>query len=81
MKIFCMFSSIVLLLSKCGIGPVFGVVQHALTHTASATDVLFSLLETLSVELSQRLSIVIWSIWKPRNLKIWDDVIETVMWL
>jgi len=54
-----------------------GSVQHALTHTASTTDALFSLLETLSAKLSQRLSTVIWSIWKHCNLKIWDDVIET----
>jgi len=53
---------------------LWGSVQHALTRTASATDALF---ETLSAELLQCLSTVIWSIWKHRNLKIWDDIIET----
>jgi len=31
----------------------------------------------LSVDLTQRLSSVIWSIWKHRNFRVWDDVIET----
>jgi hypothetical protein len=52
-------------------------VQHALTHTTSATDAIFSLLENLSAELSQRLSTVMWSLWKHRNLRVWDDVTET----
>jgi hypothetical protein len=56
---------------------LWGFVQHALSNTASATNAIFSLLENLSVELTQRLSTVIWSIWKHRNLRVWDDVTET----
>ncbi|KEH25696.1 hypothetical protein MTR_6g033560 [Medicago truncatula] len=37
----------------------------------------FSLLEQLPVELAQRMATVLWSIWKHRNLKVWDNVIET----
>lgn len=44
--------------------------QHALTHTTSAKDAIFSLLETLSAELSQRLSNVMWSLWKHCNLRV-----------
>ena len=51
--------------------------QHALSHTASATDAIFSLLENLSAELSQRLSTVLWSLWKHRNIRVWDNVTET----
>jgi hypothetical protein len=56
---------------------LWGSVQHALSNTSLATNVIFSLLEHLSSELSQRLSTVIWSIWKHRNLRVWDDVTET----
>ena len=56
---------------------LWGSVQHALSHTASATDAIFSLLENLSVELSQRLSTVMWSLWKHRNIRVWDNVTET----
>jgi len=31
----------------------------------------------LSVELAQGLLIVLWSIWKHRNLRVWDDATET----
>jgi len=56
---------------------LWGSVQHALFHTASVTDAIFSLLENLSAELSQRLSTVIWSLWKHRNIRVWDNVTET----
>ena len=52
-------------------------VQHALSQTASTTAAIFYLLENLSVELSQRLSTVMWSIWKHHNLRVWDNVTET----
>jgi len=29
------------------------------------------------MNLSQRLTIVLWSIWKHRKLRVWDDVMET----
>ncbi|XP_039684970.1 uncharacterized protein [Medicago truncatula] len=45
--------------------------------TASASEAIFYLLETLSVELKQRMPSVLWSIWKHRNLRVWDDVTET----
>ena len=38
---------------------------------------IFYLLENLSVELTQRLSSVIWSLWKHRNLRVWENVTET----
>jgi hypothetical protein len=51
--------------------------QHALSTTASSTNAIFYLLENLSVEFSQRLTTVMWSIWKHRNLRVWDAVTET----
>jgi len=45
---------------------LWGFIQHALSTTAA----IFSFLESLYVELSQRLTIVIWSIWKHHNLRV-----------
>jgi hypothetical protein len=56
---------------------LWGSIQHALSHNASATEAIFSLFENLSAELSQRLSTLIWSLWKHRNLRVWDNVTET----
>lgn len=56
---------------------LWGSIQHALSNTPSSTTVMFSLLENLSVKLSQRLTTVMWSIWKHRNLRVWEDVTET----
>jgi len=56
---------------------LWGSVQHALAHTTSVTDAVFSLLEKLSTELAQRLTTVIWSLWKHRNIRVWDNVPET----
>jgi len=56
---------------------LWGSVQHALSTTASASEAIFYLLETLSVKLTQRLLSVLWSIWKHHNLRVWDDVTET----
>jgi hypothetical protein len=56
---------------------LWGSIQHALSTTMSATDAIFSLLQNLSAYLSQRLTTIIWSIWKHRNFRIWDDVTET----
>jgi len=56
---------------------LWGSVQHALSTTASTSEAIFYMLETLPVELTQRLSSVLWSIWKHRNLRVWDDVKET----
>jgi len=56
---------------------LWGSVHHALSHTASAPDAIFSLLENLSTELSQRLSTVLWSLWKHRNIRVWENVTET----
>jgi ribonuclease HI len=52
-------------------------VQHAISVSDSAMTAIFYLLENLSVELTQHLSSVIWSLWKHRNLRVWEDVTET----
>ena len=56
---------------------LWGSVQQALTTTVSASEAIFSLLHNLSVDLTQRLATVLWSIWKHRNLRVWDNATET----
>jgi len=56
---------------------LWGSIQHALSSTVSTINAIFSLIQNLSADLSQQLAIVIWSIWKHRNLRVWDDVTET----
>ena len=56
---------------------LWGSIQHALSTTSSATNAIFSILQVLFVDLLQRFATVLWSIWKHRNLKVWDDVTET----
>ena len=56
---------------------LWGSVQHAISTTNSATEAIFYLLANLSAKLTQRLTFVIWSIWKHRNLRVWNDETET----
>jgi len=51
-------------------------VQHAAMQTDSAVEAIFYLLRNLSVKLNQRFAALCWSLWKHRNLKIWEDVTE-----
>ena len=47
-----------------------------MSSTTLVTNTIFLLLETLSVEFNQRLASTFLSIWKHRNLRVWDDVTE-----
>lgn len=47
-----------------------------MSSTTLATDAIFSLPETLSIELNQQLAFTLWSLWKHRNLRVWDVVTE-----
>jgi hypothetical protein len=51
-------------------------VQHATMQTDSAVEAIFYLLRNLSVQLNKRFTALCWSLWKHRNLKIWEDVTE-----
>lgn len=52
-------------------------VQGAVTSSPSAIEAIFALLQSLSVTLSQRLAAIFWSLWKHRNIKVWEDITET----
>jgi len=55
---------------------LWGSMQHAISTTDSATEAILYMLANLSTELTQRLTSVIWNIWKHHNLRVWND--ETV---
>lgn len=55
---------------------IWGAIQHAIQSTASAVETIFLLLDTLSAEQNQQLAATLWSLWKHRNLKVWDDATE-----
>jgi ribonuclease HI len=52
-------------------------IQQTRNNTGSVTDCLFALLQHYNVENSQRFTAMLWSLWKHRNLKLWQDVNET----
>jgi len=52
-------------------------INAAVLTAISAADVIFQLLRTLSFELKQRLVTVFWSLRKHRNLRIWENKIES----
>jgi len=56
---------------------LWGSVNHAVSTTTSVIATIFYLLENLSADLTQRLTSVIWSIWKHRNLRVWNEETET----
>jgi len=51
-------------------------IQGALASSPSAIEAIFAL-HSLSATLSQRLAAIFWSLWKHRNLKVWEDITET----
>jgi ribonuclease HI len=51
-------------------------IQNAAIHTDSAVNFIFYLLENLTPDIQQRFGTICWSLWKHRNLKIWEDVTE-----
>jgi ribonuclease HI len=52
-------------------------IQQTLANTGTVADCIFTLLQHFNVEESQRFAVTIWSLWKHRNLKLWQDVEET----
>lgn len=53
-------------------------IQQACTNSNCATDLIFLLVQELSRDASQHFAALLWSMWKHRNLKLWQDVSETV---
>jgi len=56
---------------------LWNTVHEVFLKKKSAVDAIFELLHQLSQEFSQRFAAILWSLWKHRNLKLWQDVTET----
>jgi len=54
-----------------------GDVQHACDTHNSAGAAIFSLLQVLSCVESQQFAALLWSLWKHRNLRLWQGATET----
>lgn len=52
-------------------------IDAQISNRAGAKDQLFILLTTLEANHSKLFSMLLWSIWKSRNSKVWDSVLET----
>lgn len=52
------------------------VIQQALQHIVTAVESMFQLLHNLPSDSKQLFVANIWSLWKDKNLKLWDS--ETV---
>lgn len=50
------------------------LIQQNISHTLSVVELVFSVLQSLSKDLFM---VIIWSIWKQRNNKIWNKEVET----
>jgi ribonuclease HI len=55
----------------------WNVIQQIRANTGSVADCLFALLQHYNDDNSQRLTGILWSLWKHRNLKLWQDSNET----
>ena len=51
-------------------------VQNAVVQSNSAVEAIFYLLQHLSTTHQQRFSALCWSLWKHRNLKVWENTNE-----
>jgi hypothetical protein len=56
---------------------VWSDVQHAATSTDSAVNFIFHMLQNLPTNIQQCIAAICWSLWKHRNLKIWENVTES----
>jgi len=52
-------------------------IHNVVVTSPSTAEAIFSLLHSLSVTLSQQMAALLWSLWKHRNVKVWEDILET----
>lgn len=56
---------------------LWNLIQPKISHTRSVVELVFSVLQSLSKEETALFMVIICSIWKQRNNKIWNKEIET----
>ncbi|PNX93528.1 pentatricopeptide repeat-containing protein, partial [Trifolium pratense] len=52
-------------------------VEAAVNSSNTVAETIFMLLQNLEEQNSARLAVIMWSIWKHRNMKLWNRVTET----
>jgi hypothetical protein len=52
-------------------------IQQTRNNTGSVAECIFALLQHYNADNSQRFTVTLWSLWKHRNLKLWQDVDES----
>lgn len=52
--------------------------QQALLQSTTTVEAIFQLLHDLASNNSRRFAVTIWSLWKHRNLKLWNNTPETM---
>jgi len=58
----------------CNSAGIWYDVQNAAMNSDSAVNTIFYLLQNSTMHVQQRFAATCWSLWKHRNLKIWEDV-------
>jgi len=51
-------------------------IENAAINSDSAVNTIFYLLQNSTMNVQERFAATCWSLWKHRNLKIWEDVNE-----
>jgi len=54
------------------------VIQKVWFPTLSCTELIFTILQEPDTSQQQRFEDILWSIWKHRNNKVWNNVLETI---
>ncbi|PNX86981.1 cytochrome p450 [Trifolium pratense] len=51
--------------------------ESAVNSSNTVSETIFMLLQNLEEQNSARLAVIMWSIWKNRNMKLWNKATET----
>jgi len=58
---------------------VWHLIAPSLNQFDNAPDIIFNLLQKLSASQVENVVTIMWSIWKSRNLKLWEHVSESTV--
>jgi hypothetical protein len=53
-------------------------IHTAFNSSNTASDWIFLLLQQFDEQQAARMVVLVWSIWKHRNMKLWNNVTETI---
>lgn len=52
------------------------VVSHVVSTNGLVKDAIFSFIQSLAADLCHKMMAIIWSLWKHRNIKLWQNEYE-----